>query len=154
MTSLVFVPLEPAELRAWAEAGRLAGPHGGYAVTPAMAGAFGLDDPGSEEAEYTALCVASVAGLVAHGVRIVAVAQAEPVVSEDEFGGVLVTDLRFTAVTSLFGEDPDDGPARAAVAAVAGLSLAEAWETPAVTSLLADTDLLWYGPGEWQVLAG
>ncbi len=149
--ALVFVPVSADELRQWAESGSLDGPHGAFAVTPALTEAFDLDDP--EDAEYAALCVASVAGLVAEGVRIVAVAEADVRQTADDFGGVVVTDLQFSAVTSLFGEDVDPTPAARAAAAVAGLSLAEAWEAPEVTSLLADTDLLWYGPGEWTSLA-
>ncbi len=148
--ALVFVPVSAAELRQWAESGRLDGPHGAFAVTPALTQAFELSDP--EDAEYAALCVASVAGLVAEGVRIVAVAEAEVRPTADDFGGVVVTDLSFSAVTSLFGEDVDAAPAARAAAAVAGLSLAEAWDAAEVTGLLADTDLLWYGPGEWASL--
>jgi len=149
---LVCLPLARAQLRAWAEDGTLAGRHQGYAVTPEMTRAFGLTDP--EDAEYTALCIASIAGLLAHGVRLVAVTEAPLPASPDEFGEVAIDDPRFGDVTSLFGEDPDPAPAHAAGAAISGLSLAQAWDTPAVEALLAGTDLLWYGPAEWALLAG
>jgi hypothetical protein len=150
---LVFLPLAPAQLRAWAGGGgTLAGRHRGYGVTPAMTRAFGLTDP--EDAEYTALCIASIAGLLDHGVRLVAVLEAPLPDIADEFGEVALDDPRFADVTSLFGEDVDPAPARAAGAGIRGLSLAQAWDAPAVESLLAGTDLLWYGPGEWAVLAG
>jgi hypothetical protein len=152
--ALVFVPLSAAELRAWAESGTLAGPHVAYAVTEAMAAAFGLDDAASEDAEYTALCIASIAGLMADGVRIVAVAEAGADPSGDDFGTVRVTEVPYSLVASLFGEDADPAPAARAAASVAGFSLAAAWDAPEVVSLLADADLLWYGPAEWDRLTG
>ncbi|MDQ7993834.1 MAG: hypothetical protein AAGC63_12000 [Propionicimonas sp.] len=149
--ALVFLPLSGAELRDWATGGSLAGQRRGYAVTPAMAEAFGVDDP--EDAEYAALCIASIAGLLAHGERIVAVAEAAFTATPDDFGEVSVSTPAWAAVDSLFGEDTDAAPARATGAAMAGLPLARAWDEPQVQALLADTDLLWYGPAEWALLA-
>ena len=152
MSDLVFVPLSGAELRTWAESGTLAGPRPGYSATPALREAFGVTD--EEDAEYAALCIASIAGLLAHGRRLVAVAPARTSASTDEFGQVEVAGLDYRSVTSLFGEDTDPAPAAAAAAAIAGSPLARAWDAPEVHSLLADTDLLWYGPGEWNQLTG
>ena len=152
--SLVFVPMSAAELGAWAAAGRLAGPAAAHAVTSGLVAAFGADDP--EDAERTALLVASIAALARTGVRLVAVAEAPAQLRPDgdaDFGEVLVADLPFGAVTSLFADD-DDLDVSAPATASAGLPLAEAWELPAVTALLADADLLWYGPAEWAVLGG
>lgn len=150
MTALVFLPVAAAELVSWAESGTLPGPRVGYAVTPAMTEAFGVNDP--EDAEYTALSIAGIAGLLAHGCRIVAVAESPATPTDDEFGAVGVADVGWTSVSSLFGEDVDPAPAAAAAQAIGGLTLAEAWDAPAVAALLADTDLLWYGPAEWVLL--
>lgn len=150
VAALVFVPVAAAELAAWAESGTLPGARAGYAVTPALTEAFGVSDP--EDAEYTALSVAGIAALLAHGRRIVAVAEAATTPTGDDFGEVAISDLPWAAVTSLFGEDVDPAPAVAVARAVEGMTLAEAWDLPAVGSLLADTDLLWYGPAEWVLL--
>lgn len=149
---LVFVPLSGAELRTWAESGTLAGPRPGYSATPALRQAFGLTD--EEDAEYAALCIASIAGLLAHGRRLVAVAPATSSATSDEFGQVEVAGVDYRSVTSLFGEDTDPEPAAATAAAIRGAPLSQAWEAREVQALLADTDLLWYGPGEWQLLVG
>lgn len=152
VAGLVFVPLAAGELAAWVGTGTLPGPRVGYAVTPAMLAAFGLAE--GEDAEYTALCIAGVAGLLAHGERLVAVADAAVTFDDDDFGAVQASDLAWSAVTSLFGEDGDPAPAAATATAVAGQDLAQAWDSPEVTDLLAGTDLLWYGPAEWVLLGG
>ena len=153
MSGLVFVPLAADELSAWATGGTLAGPRPGFAVTPAMLAAFGLAE--GEDAEYTALCIAGIAALLAHGERLVAVAEVPVTAGDDEFGQVEVAGLPWTAVSSLFAEDgADSAPVAAAASAVAGFDLARAWESAEVEALLAETDLLWYGPSEWVLLGG
>ena len=153
MSGLVFVPLAAQELSAWATGGTLPGPRPGFAVTPAMLAAFGLTE--GEDAEYTALCIAGIAGLLAHGARLVAVVETSVTSGDDEFGQVEVTGLPWTAVGSLFAEDASDGASAAAAAeAVRGTDLARAWEAADVEALLAETDLLWYGPSEWVLLGG
>lgn len=153
MGGLVFVPLSGDELSAWAGSGQLAGPRPGFAVTPAMLAAFGLAE--GEDAEYTALCIAGIAGLLAHGERLVAVVEAPVSAGDDEFGQVEVSDLPWSAVGSLFAEDgSDSAPVAVAVEAVMGSDLARAWEAAEVEALLAETDLLWYGPSEWVLLGG
>lgn len=152
--ALCFVPVSPEQLTTWATEGVLTGRTPAHTVTPAMVEAFSLTDPAGEDAEYAALLVASVAGLLQHGARLVAVCEARPADSgrDADFGAVVVSDVPWPAVTALFADEPG-APAAAAAVAVSGLSLAEAWEHPAVTALLADSDLLWYGPGEWASLA-
>lgn len=152
MTELVFLPLSGDQLRGWATDGVLPETPHGYAATPAMKEAFGLTDP--EDAEYAALSIASVVGLAAHGERLVAVVSSGFAASEDEFGAVEVANLSYRQVTALFGEDSDAAPADAAAVAVRGMPLDQAWETPEVQSLLEERDLLWYGPGEWEVIVG
>lgn len=150
MTDLVFLPLSGSELRRWAGDRVLPGHRTGYAVTPAMTEAFGVSDP--EDAEYTALSVASVAGLLAHGERVVAVLGTGWRPTDDEFGAVEVADPSYRLVTALFGEDIDPGQARAAAIAVEGMTLDQAWESAVVQALLTERDLLWYGPAEWEQL--
>ena len=160
MTDLVFLPLTPDELAAWAGGGRRPGPAPGYTVTPAMAAAFGFDDPAGEDASHTALCVASLAGLLRHGVRLVAVAELPWRAAEDdlpesaEFGAVSVGEADFAAVTALFGEGSDAAAVTALATALDGVPLEQAWERDEVQALLADGALAWYGPAEWQQLLG
>lgn len=150
MTDLVFLPLSAGQLRSWAAGGTLPGSHPGYAATPTMCAVFGITDP--EDADYTALSIASIAGLLAHGERVVAVLGVSPPSGADEFGAVAVVDPSYAHVTALFGEDPDPAPARAVAAAVQGMTLEQAWEAPAVQALLGERDLLWYGPAEVDAL--
>ncbi len=150
MTELVFLPLSRGQLRAWVADDTLPGGHIGYAVTPSMREAFGVTDP--EDAEYTALSVASVAGLLAHGERVVAVLGIGVPPGDDEFGAVEVVAPSFAQVTALFGEDIDPAQAQAAAISVQGMTLDQAWEAPAVQALLYERDLLWYGPAEWDSL--
>lgn len=152
--ALCFVPVSAAQLSAWAGAGVLTGETAAFAVTAEMTAAFGLDDPAGEEAEYTALAIASIAALLRHGRRLIAVADTEPAlaVGEADFGTVLVSDVPWTRLTALFADEPEVPVVAAAARAVPGLSLAEAWDHPAVTTMLSQGDLLWYGPGEWSSL--
>ena len=153
MSGLVFVPIAGDELSSWVGTGTLPGSRPGFAVTPAMLAAFGLSE--GEDAEYTALCIAGIAGLLRSGERLVAVVEAPVTPGEDEFGQVEVADLAWTAVSALFAEDGTDSALVVATAtAVAGTDLASAWESAEVEALLAGTDLLWYGPSEWVLLGG
>lgn len=151
MTDLVFLPLSGGQLRSWAISGTIPGSHTGYAVTPTMLDVFGVTDP--EDAEYTALSIASVAGLLAHGERVVAVLGISAPHGDDEFGAVEVVEPSFTQVTALFGEDTDPAQAHAAAISVQGMTLDQAWEAASVQALLYQRDLLWYGPAEWESLA-
>ncbi|MCE1175407.1 MAG: hypothetical protein LWW77_12505 [Propionibacteriales bacterium] len=149
--SLVFVPVTPQLLADWAGGAAMRPGLPGIAATDELCEAFGVTD--AEEAERVALLVASVAGLTAHGVRLVAVvsATAEPRAGGDpDFGEVSLPATSYHSVSAIFADEPR--AAVAAAAAVAGLPLAEAWEHPAVTALLSDVDLLWHGAGEWEAL--
>jgi hypothetical protein len=152
--TLVFVPLSPARLAGWAEEGALAGPMPAHAVTAGLRAAFEPAD--DEEAEHIALLVASVAALAASGRRVVAVAEAGAVPAPDgdpDFGEVVVGDLPYAAVQSLFADEASaDRLVSAGASAVAGRPLAQAWDEPAVITLLERADLLWHGPGEWAQL--
>ena len=153
--TLLFLPVTGAQLADWQAAGVLAGPLKAHAATLGLSAAFEASDP--EEAEHLALLVASVAALAASGVRQVAVleAGAEPIVdtgTDVDFGAVVTRDLRFDAIQSLFADEPDAPGLAEAARAATGLALQDAWNHPAVTVLLEEGDLLWYGAGEWQSL--
>lgn len=149
--SLVFVPLTPLLLREWASGLVMPASLPAYTDTPALRSAYGITD--EEDAERVALLAASVAGLAAYGLRLVAVAEATPASRPDadpDFGEVSVAVGGYGTVSALFVDEA--GAAAAAATAASGLPLAEAWEHPAVTRLLSDADLLWHGPGEWEAL--
>jgi hypothetical protein len=151
--TLLFVPLTAARLDDWATSGVLPGPAAAYAVTPGFTAAFAPTD--DEEAEHIALLVASVASLAASGRRLVAVAEGSSTAApgaEEDFGEVQVAGLGWRAVQSLFADEEDAPHLAAAAAAASGLTVAGAWDEPAVIELLEEADLLWHGAGEWQHL--
>lgn len=150
---LVFVPLAPTELGRWATSGTR--DVAGFTATPGFLGAFGLASAASEDADLTLLEVAGVAGLLAHGVRLVAVCDVggRPVEPAD-FGAVEATTVGWGAVQSIFADD-EPGAARAAAVreALGAVTLDEAWDAPEVAELLRATELLWHGAGEWERLS-
>lgn len=154
--SLCFIPLTPQRLARWIADGVLSGRVAAYAATQTMVEAFGLPTTTDEDAEYTALCVASVACLVADGPRLVAVAETatQPTAVDQDFGAVTVTEVPWSHVTALFADEPGLDVVDRARSAVRGQPLAVAWEDPQAELLLAEADLLWHGPGEWQGLVG
>lgn len=153
MSALGFVPVSAPELAAWARQGVLPGPRRGYAVTSGLRRAFEPDD--DAEAENLALLIASVAGLISTGRRLVVVVAVEPDRSsvDDDFGEVSFQQLSWDAAQSIFADESDFAELAAAIPAAAGKSLAAAWNDPIVFALVENADLLWYGPGEWEQLA-
>lgn len=147
--SLVFVPLSRAELAAWAHTGSWT-PPAGFAVTAGLARAFGFGPDDAEDAEYTALHIAGLAGLLAGGERLVAVAAAVADGS-DEFGHVTLGALPFGAVTAVFTEGSAD-LAAGVREALSGSSLSSAWDDHRVETLLAEGSLLWHDVSEWGTL--
>lgn len=150
---LVFVPLGADEVAAWASGTPYSGV--AYATTPTMLAAFGLDLADDEDAERTSLHIAALDALRRHGARRVAVASASAF--DDgvtDLGAVTCGPLAWTAVSALFADAPEAGPAVAAAAAgLAGIrDLDGAWEHPAHEALLHGADLLWFGPEEWARL--
>ncbi|PFG16371.1 hypothetical protein ATK74_0908 [Propionicimonas paludicola] len=149
--SLLFVPVTPAELAAWAGDGRLDQPRPAFSATAGLRAAFDTSD--DEDAEHIALLVASVAGLAAHGVRLIAVVEGSGEPSGDpDFGELRVAGLAYSAVEAIFADDAAEPTLPAAAEAARGLSLAQAWEDPAVVALLENADLLWHGAAEWGAL--
>ncbi len=150
---LVFVPLAPADLADWATSGKR--DVTGFAATPVFLETFDLSAHDIEDADLTLLEVAGIAGLLTHGVRLVAVCEATAAGAEPaEFGAVVAERVRWSAVESLFTDD-EAGAARAAsvAEALAGVELDEAWDDDAVTDLLRGTELLWHGSSEWARLS-
>lgn len=150
---LVFTPLAPADLTLWATAGKA--DITGFAATPAFLDAFGLGSPDSEDADLTLLELAGVAGLLAHGVRLVAVAEANAEPADPaEFGAVTAGRVRWNAVQSLFADDETGTElAGRARAAVEGSTLEQAWDSDEISDLLRGTELLWHGSSEWERLS-
>ena len=150
---LVFVPITPAGLTDWASVG-VRDVHG-FAATEAFLESFGLPASDIEDTDLTLLEVAGIAGLLAHGVRLVAVCQTDAVgATPAEFGAVVADRVRWSSVESLFTDDAAGAAAASATAkAVGTMELADAWEADEVTNLLRTTELLWHGSSEWERLS-
>lgn len=150
---LVFVPLAPADLADWATTG--VRDVSGFAAKPGFLEAFGLSSPESEDADLTLLEVAGLSGLLAHGVRLVAVCEADVAAATPaEFGAVVAEQVGWTQVESLFADDEAGaGKAAAAREVVGKMGLEEAWEADESIHLLRTTELLWHGSSEWERLS-
>lgn len=150
---LVFRGVSAEELQALASGTVLTGP--AFAATPSFLDAFGLDAPDDEDAERTLCCIAGLWALLTHGRRLVVVADVPARDGGTQFGAVGVDRIAWDAVTAIFAEDPESqGLADAAASAMAQLGVEAAWDHPSHTVLLADADLLWFGPQEWAALVG
>ncbi len=149
----MFLPLSPLDLTALASGTPLEGVRG-YATTPSFLASFGLTEADDEDAERTALYVAALEALLRHGVRLVAVAEDQRARDlRDDFGQVETGTVGFDAVSALFSDDEEGRSIAAGVRAELGEApLAQAWDDPAHERLLAETDLLWHGPAEWDRL--
>lgn len=150
---LTFVPLSPAGLAEWASAGRR--DVVGFAATRAFLETFELGTAESEDADLTLLELAGLAGLVDHGVRLVAVCATDARgVEPAEFGAVHAEGVRWSAVESLFADDQAGAAVASSVRDKLGdTTLEEAWEDDDVDLLLRTTELLWHGAGEWERLS-
>lgn len=150
---LVFVPVHPSALAEWATTGV----HDveGFAATPSFLDAFDLVTGESEDADLTLLEVAGIEGLLANGVRLVAVGEIDAEgVEPADFGAVSAPQVPWSRVESLFADD-EVGAGRASRlrAVLDGALLPEAWDAEETTDLLRTTELLWHGPTEWEGLA-
>lgn len=149
--SLVFVPVSRRRLADLA-GGETWQDVDAFAPDPGVVEASGPD--AGEELERAALVFASVAALLDGGVRIVLVADVAATTPDGTgFGEVVVPTLTWRQVTAVFADDPGAADAvAAALGAVAGHDLDAAWETDQVATLIAEHDLLWFGPGEVAAL--
>ena len=150
---LVFAPLAPADLADWATTG--ARDLSGFAATRSFLDAFGLPSHDSEDADLTLLELAGIAGLLAHGVRLVAVCDTEATgVEPADFGAVTAASVPFAHVESLFVDDEAGArKAASARAALGAVSLDRAWDADATNDLLRSTELLWHSSTEWERLS-
>lgn len=125
----------------------------GHAPTPALREAFDVTDP--EEAEYAALVLASITALATLGRRFVIAAEMTPDQLDDSAdtgnGEVTIRGLRRSQIVSWFtDEEPDHAEVKAAAAAASGLSTDDAWELPAVQTLITRHALLWHAAEELE----
>lgn len=150
---LVFIPLAPAELAAWARGEPRSGD--GFAATPAFLSGFGLGAADDPDADLTLLEIAALDALLRHGVRLVAVAEAAATPAEPaDLGAVGIDRVGWRRVTSLFADDPHGAALAASVkAALGGTTLAAAWDAEATRPLLSDAELLWHDASEWERLS-
>ncbi|MFT3886616.1 MAG: hypothetical protein QM713_00390 [Arachnia sp.] len=149
---LVFVPIARSEMGVLggeiAVADRVA-----YTVTPELLEELGYGENESEDAEYAALVLASVAALATHGERLVVVAEVDPALvrpgDDPANGQVVLASCPASAMTAWFADEPGTDIADAA-AISKGLGIDEAWDLPQVQALLHDHDLLWNDVVEYR----
>ena len=158
---MVFVPVTHAEAATLREQGVLGAALVGHAATHALMSGHDYDESTREDAEYAALTYAGAraALTVAQGaLRLVLAAEVPPAEAspdpEDAYGRTEVSGLRWADVRALFADEPAAGAALAPVRdAATGLELAEALDTPELTRLMDEHDLLWFAPEELDQLA-
>lgn len=126
-----------------------------FTVTPELMIALDYGSDLIEDAEFAAMVIASVAGLSAHGERIVLVAEINEDHTSDvvdpENGEIILATLAAGTVVAFFCDDTD-ADCSAAARASSGLSIDEAWEREEVQDLLNSSDLLWHGVEELNTL--
>ena len=158
---LTFVPVSRDEAVSLAAGAPLPAPRTGFAATDALVTAQGLAADREEEAEYAAMVLASVWGLVHHGERVVLVAELPPELIgaagpdevEADNGAVSIASIPPGSVVSWFADEPDAAAAVAAGAEAArGLPIDEAWNLSPVEALVTGHDLLWHGAEELAAL--
>ena len=148
----VVVPVSVEQLSGLREA-PLAGPVTGFAVTPGLRDTFGLGDADEEEADRTALLLAGLSSLTSYGKRLAVVIDALAVDHGDPLGEVTLRGVAWGEVSAIFADSPEAATAVSAAAeAVSGLDLDVAWDVEAVHVLMAEHDLLWFGPEELDTL--
>lgn len=149
---LVFIPVAAEELDVLAGTSVVTD-RPAYTVTPELLTELGYDSADTEDAEYAAMVLASVAGLARHGTRLVVVAEVDDSLvrpGEDPANGqILLTGCPPSAMTAWFADEPGVDVS-AAAAASRGRSIDEAWDCPEVQELLAHHDLLWNDVVEYR----
>lgn len=146
---LVFIPVAASELEVLTGALPVTNRRA-FAVTPDLLAELGYTSDMSEDAEYAALVLASIAGLSEFGERVVVVAEVEPGLVEpgedSPNGEVLLTHCPPEAMTAWFV----DAPGVEAPDVSRGVSIDEAWDMPEVQAHLAEHDLLWNDVAEYR----
>lgn len=150
--TLVFIPVQPGELAAISGQVELV-QRPAHTVTPELMEALGYQSDQTEEAEYAAMVLASVAALSQFGQRLVLVAEPESSLVRTVPGGTngecIVAAVPRSAITCWFSESDDVDPTAAADAA-RRLSIDQAWELDAVSELVQGHQLLWNDVVEYQ----
>lgn len=146
---LVFIPVAASELE------MLVGTvpveqRRAFTVTEDLLDELGYTQDMSEDAEYAAMVLASVAGLIEFGERVVIVADVDPSLvepGEDSANGECVlTKCPPEAMTAWF----TDAPGVLMPTVPESASIDEAWELPDVQALLREHDLLWNDVVEYR----
>lgn len=146
---LVFIPVATSELEALTGAVQLM-QRQAYTVTPDLLDELEYTADMQDDAEYAALVLASVAGLIEHGERVVVVAEVAPSLvepGEDSANGeCLLTECPTKAITAWFVDAPGVTPP-----SLEGVrSIDEAWEREELQSFLAEHELLWNDVVEYR----
>lgn len=148
---LVCVPVDAAQARQVAGGQTIEGPLQGFTAGPELFETFGLEAADTEQAEYAALLLAGLWGLVHDGDRLVLTAMVDPGTlgpgDETANGGVQLSELKASSVEAWFS-DEQAAQVDAVRAAVSGLSLDEAWDLAQVQALHTDHDLAWHSVTE------
>ncbi len=151
---VALAPVSADTLAALVAGQGVAGPVLAYAATPLLLETFGLSAADDEEAERTALQLAGLAALIDTGRRLVVVSP-EPYAADPEGSLGECTVPALSGLTAVFADGDDAAEAVAAArAAAAGMTVDAAWELPEVQRLLAEHELLWFGPEEAGTLLG
>ncbi len=151
---VVMVPVSADALARLSAGQPVAGPLRAYAASSLLLQTFDLSEAETEQAERTALQVASLDALVKHGRRLVVVTRAPYTADPDGYLGQ-GTVTQVTRIEAVFADAAEAGAAvRLAYQQAAGKPLDEAWDLAAVRSLLVDHDLLWFGAEEASSLLG
>ncbi|MFD0866230.1 DUF6912 family protein [Tessaracoccus lubricantis] len=149
---LVFIPIASDELDMLVGGVAVDG-RAAYTVTPELMAELEYDEDETEDAEHAAMVLASVAGLAAHGERVVVVAEVDPSLvrpGEDPANGqVQLTQCPPSAMIAWFAEEPGVDVADAAAIAK-GMTIDQAWAQPQVQELLENHDLLWNDKVEYH----
>ena len=149
---LVFIPISRTDMTAIDGSTQLRDRQA-HRVTPELLAALEYSQDHMEDAEYSAMILASVASLSKFGERLVLVAEVDRALvtaGEDLANGAcVVAEVRPSAMTCWFSEAPgvDASPA---AAAARGLDIDTAWGFDEVQRLLSESDLLWNDVEEYR----
>ena len=121
-----------------------------FTVTRDLLDELGYTADMSEDAEYAAMVLASLSGLIEFGERVVVVAEVDAALveaGEDSANGeCLLVRCPHEAMTAWF----EDAPGVKLPTVPAGSSIDDVWELPEVQALLQEHDLLWNDVVEYR----
>lgn len=121
-----------------------------FTVTRDLLDELGYTADMSEDAEYAAMVLASISGLIEFGERVIVVAEVDAALveaGEDSANGeCLLVRCPHEAMTAWF----EDASGVELPTVPAGSSIDDAWELPEVQALLQEHDLLWNDVVEYR----